>query len=214
MPKFEDLKGKRFGRLVVLEQAETRHTRTRWLCKCDCGKTKIIQSNHLKSGASTSCGCYGKEKVSQAVKKHGLSSSNLFFIWSAMKQRCLNPKDKNYKDYGGRGITVCSEWLNPENFYKWAIANAYKKGLSIDRIDVNGNYEPLNCRWATPKEQMRNTRKNHLITYKEQTKCLAEWAEIINIKSQILYKRLKRGWSIEKALETPLMVNKYKFKGV
>lgn len=124
-----------------------------------------------------------------------------------MKSRCYNKNDKRYKDYGGRGIIVCDEWLDKENgfmnFYQWAMASGYKDNLTIDRIDNNGNYKPNNCRWATDKEQSRNRRSNHLIKYKNETHCIAEWAEKLNIKQTVLIQRIYTyKWSIEKALTT------------
>lgn len=156
-----DLKGYKFGQLTVLREGtrDKGNGERTWLCKCDCGKFKNVRGSHLKSGATKSCGCLIKMK-SGAKPKHGLCKSRTYRIWHCMKQRCYDPKHKSYPDYGGRGITVCAEWLNdPLAFHSWAITHGYSDDLSIDRINVDGNYEPSNCRWATTKEQRANRRR-------------------------------------------------------
>lgn len=157
------LEGERHGKLVVVEEAEPIYSKTgkmirRWKCKCDCGNITIVRHGDLRNGSTVSCGCYNYEKES-AVKTHGYSRTKLGNVFEGMKQRCNNPKNKNYEKYGGRGIKICTEWLNdPKKFFDWAIKNGYKEGLSIDRIDVNGNYEPDNCRWADNETQCLNQR--------------------------------------------------------
>ena len=123
-----------------------------------------------------------------------------------MKNRCYRPKTQSYKSHGARGVTVCDEWLHDfQAFYDWAMANDYADNLTIDRIDVNGNYEPSNCRWTTPKEQANNTRRNRLITYNGKKQTLQQWADEIGIKRQTIEKRLERGWSIENSLNKGVM---------
>lgn len=157
------LEGERYGKLVVMEEAESIYSKTgkmirRWKCKCDCGNITIVRHGDLRNGSTVSCGCYNYEKES-AAKTHGYSRTKLGNVFEGMKQRCNNPKNKNYEKYGGRGIKICTEWLNdPKKFFDWAIKNGYKEGLSIDRIDVNGNYEPDNCRWADNETQCLNQR--------------------------------------------------------
>lgn len=192
----KDLTGKRFGRLVVLKRDFSSEKKgVRWLCKCDCGNEKIILGQTLLRGKAKSCGCYRKEcgNIQKFSTKHNKSHSKIYKTWQCMKSRCYDKNDKyHYKDYGGRGISICNEWLSDfMNFYNWAITNGYKDGLTIDRIDVNGNYEPNNCRWATKEEQANNRRKTQFITYNNETHTINEWCKILNLKKYVLRQRLK-----------------------
>lgn len=141
--------------------------------------------------------------------KHGMYRTRVYCCWNDMKQRCFNPNNKAYPNYGARGIKVCDDWLDKENgfmnFYNWAMENGYQDNLTLDRIDVNGNYEPSNCRWLTIQEQQFNKTTNHLITFNEKTQTTAEWGKELNISPILLSSRLnKLNWSIEKALSTPV----------
>ena len=205
MTKVKDLTNQRFGKLIVIERVENnKKGNAQWLCKCDCGNKKIVTGINLRRKHVQSCGCLRLEKISGSnccLYKHGKTNSRLYTTWHNMKERCLNKKNSRYKYYGARGIKICDEWKNDfMNFYNWAISNGYKDNLTIDRINVNGNYEPLNCRWITIKQQCNNRRNNHLITYNGKTQTMMEWAEFYNINYDILRFRLKKGWSIEKAL--------------
>lgn len=204
----KDLTGKRFKRLYVKERFR-KNKITYYKCVCDCGKTVIVQHGHLTSGNTKSCGCYIKDIAKNNFTKHNKSNINLYHVLNMMKQRCYNKNNKSYDRYGLRNILVCDEWLDKENgfmnFYNWAINNGYQKGLTIDRIDVNGNYEPSNCRWVTQLEQQRNRTNNKKITYNNQTKTISEWSNILNIDVHTLNKRIFiLNWSIEKALTKPV----------
>lgn len=162
-----DLVGQRFGRLTVLERTNLRRRKkVLWRCLCDCGKETLVITNHLTNGNTKSCGCLHLEGNR---KTHGQCGTRLYRIWKSMKTRCYSPTSPIYKHYGGRGITICDEWQKFQPFYKWAMANGYSDKLSIDRIDVNGNYEPSNCRWATSEEQHNNTRRNVMLTCNGET---------------------------------------------
>ena len=210
MGKFQDLTGKKFGRLLVIERVENnKKQQVQWLCKCDCGNEVKVISKSLTSGNTKSCGCLHREINIKRLTTHGLRNTRLNGIWCGVLQRCYNPKNKAYKNYGGRGITVCQEWQdNFQNFYDWSMSNGYNDDLTIDRIDVNGNYEPSNCRWVTKKEQANNMRSNRLLTYNGETHNMKQWAKIMGINYRALQQRLFRGWSIEKALTTPLKKRK------
>lgn len=203
MSKLIDLTGRRFGRLVVVERAEnSADGRARWLCRCDCGQSKTVLGEHLKKGRTKSCGCAKSESSSKRFKKHGGRNSKLYRIWSNMKDRCNNPDCKAYRDYGGRGIKVCEEWTDDFSaFQKWALANGYKEGLTIDRKDNNKGYSPDNCRWTDRKIQGNNKRNCRYITYKGQRKTVAEWSEITGIPHETLLYRLNHGWETERILK-------------
>lgn len=164
MGQLKDLTGQRFGHLTVLERAEKgKFSGAYWLCRCDCGAEKIIRGLTLKNGRTQSCGCLQKEVASQLCtkmrNKHGGHGSRLYRIWKNMHSRCYNANVGNYSYYGGRGITICNEWLNDFSAFRaWALSHGYQDDLTIDRIDVNGNYYPDNCRWVTMKEQNANQR--------------------------------------------------------
>ena len=168
-----------------------------YLCKCDCGNTKIVYKLNLGRDTN-SCGCL--------KKTHGMSKTRIYRTRGDMVQRCYNEKEPSYKNYGARGIKMCDEWKKDfMAFYNWAINNGYKENLTIDRIDVNGNYEPNNCRWATVKEQGRNQRRNHIVEYNGEKHCIVEWAEKLGIKPDCIYSRFRRGWAVEKTLSTKVL---------
>lgn len=188
----KDLTGQRFGRLTVLRFASKKNSNYYWLCKCDCGKETIVSKNHLSDGHTKSCGCFQREASKNFHTIHNMARTKIYSVWNGIKDRCLNNKKKNYKYYGGRGIKVCEEWKNDFlSFYNWAINNGYKEGLTIDRINNEGNYEPNNCRWATHKEQANNTRRNRYITYKGKRQSLANWCRELNIDYQITRGKLR-----------------------
>lgn len=194
MGKVIDLTGQKFGRLTAIERIPRKKESGKhalWKCRCECGNFTFVTSDHLRNGNVKSCGKHN----------HNKSNSRLFSIWLHMRNRCSNQKDKNFYNYGGRGIAVCDEWQNDFlAFYDWAMANGYKDNLTIERIDNNGNYEPANCRWATKKEQANNTRKNHLFTYGGKTQTISQWAEEYGIKPNTLLYRIRRVWNFERAI--------------
>lgn len=297
-----DLTGQRFGKLVVLEEGipiinPNGQRSITWICKCDCGNEKIIRGTSLRNGSTVSCGCFHKEQVRTMMKKHGdAHNSRLYSVWMNMRRRCNDPKNKNYHSYGGRGIKVCDEWANDYiAFRTWALSNGYKEDIkesgrndiTIDRIDVNGNYEPGNCRFLTCRENclnkrdtmtdderyrtcpvcgkkfevkqrakgescsvecslklkaIRNEKKDNYKTkcivcgkvFRNKkskgrdrkycsSKCMGrdespflefngerhrfvEWAEITGIRSNTIHARIRKGWSVERALKTPIQI--------
>jgi len=184
--------GQRFGRLVVIEQLlPDKYHQSYYLCRCDCGQEKRIRGTYLQRGHSKSCGCLRRElAATRAVTTHGKSYTRTYHSWISMHYRCENASAANYPQYGGRGITVCLQWKSFEVFL--ADMGEAPKGRTIDRIDNNGNYEPGNCRWATPKEQTLNRSNTRWITYKGETLCLAEWAQRFSINVSTLYRHLKK----------------------
>lgn len=196
--------GRRFGRLVVKKRGTDRYKPCgercdMWICVCECGVEKEVYGKAMRENRIKSCGCINKECAWN--RKHGQSYTRLHSIWCGMNGRCNNKNSTRYNDWGGRGIKVCKEWEKFEKFYEWSMDNGYADELTIDRIDVNGNYCLENCRWATYKEQGNNKSNNRYITYNGETHTIAEWAEIIGLPYGTLYQRLnKSGWPIEKAL--------------
>lgn len=203
--------GFRSGRLTVVERAESINGKATWRCKCDCGKEIVTRGYSLRNGDAKSCGCWHEEVLAKGNFVHGESRSRIYGIWNTMKSRCNNPNSRKFYRYGKREITVCEEWQKFEPFYEWAVANGYSDDLSIDRIDNDGNYCPENCRWATRREQMNNTSKTIYLSYNGETHPLSEWSEITGIPRVALWKRIRqRGWSVERALTTPLQNNNYR----
>lgn len=205
MPILRDLTGQRFGRLMVMERSQNAKKQVCWRCLCDCGNEIITRADNLVSGRTQSCGCFNREQSSKKHTKHGDSNTRLYSIWKKIKSRCNDKNNTRYSDYGGRGITVCSEWSESfEAFKEWSLENGYRKDLTIDRKDVNGNYEPSNCRWVTNQKQQNNRRDNHFITYNGKTRTITEWARIYNLSENALVHRILRGWEIDRALNTPI----------
>ena len=184
--------GRRYGRLTVISLDHLNKKKaTYWLCKCDCGKQKVISRSGLTSGDIISCGCYKKEHNKEFGLKHGLSNSKLYSTWSGIVQRCTNKNASNYKRYGGRGIKICDEWKNSfQCFYDWAVSSGYSDELTIDRINVNGNYEPSNCRWVSMSVQANNTRRNHYFEYNGVVHTIAQWSRILNVNHETLRYRI------------------------
>lgn len=177
MGKAKDMTGQKCGRLIAIKRVENdKYGNAMWLCRCDCGNDVITKGQHLRSGKTKSCGCYHRDKVSKQSYRHGYSDTPLYKCWHSMKRRCLDKKAESYVNYGERGITICKEWMDPINFIEWALDSGYKKGLTLERVDVNGIYEPNNCTWATRATQNRNTRRNVKVKIGNNTYVLAELA--------------------------------------
>lgn len=203
--KYRDLTGKVFGRLTCIEYAGRDKNFVMWRCRCECGKETVVRATGLlHHGTPLSCGCLRKERARIACTTHGQTprtvTPRLYSIWRCMKQRCTNPKTPPYKYYGERGIRLCDSWLAYLPFYEWAMSNGYQDGLTLDRIDNDGNYEPSNCRWATLEEQGNNRRSNHLITLCGETKTVTEWAKTTGINRGTINSRLRRGLAVEDVL--------------
>ncbi len=211
MARYQDVTGCRFGRLIALEpNGRDKSGYVVWRCKCDCGREVDVSNKYLGKG-TMSCGCLAKELSAKRLETHGKSRSRIYRVHRTMMMRCYNPNAHEYENYGGRGITVCDEWHDFERFYEWAVQNGYDENskkqseCTIDRIDHNGNYEPSNCRFVSMKTQQRNKRSNVLITYNGETHCMSEWAEIAGLKYVTFCHRLKAGWSMEDAMNKPLV---------
>lgn len=186
----KDLTGKRFGRLVAIKKLNSPF----WLCKCDCGKERIVASNHL-GRTTNSCGCIKRELGIKQLEKHGLTTGGkprIFGVWCGMRQRCYDKNTKAYSAYGARGIVVCDEWLSFKAFHKWALLNGYKENLTIDRIDNNGNYEPSNCRWITRIENAKNQRSCIYLTIDSTTDSISGWVKRLNICKPTLYRKFRK----------------------
>ena len=215
-----DLTGQKFGRLTVVGIVteypnKNKRNEAMWECLCEYGKTVFVRGSSLRKGNTKSCGCYRKDIVgpinSRKQTIHGYAGTRIYKIWKSMMNRCYDVNNKNYNIYGGRGITVCEEWHSIENFVEWAFSNGYNDNLTIDRIDGNGGYCPINCRWADKITQNNNTSRNHLLTYNDQTMTIAEWARYTGLTYSCLNTRIQRGWNVEDALFTPT-ITIYKHK--
>lgn len=201
MEKYINLKNKQFGRLTVIKKSEkpqgVKSAYAYWLCKCECGNEIVASSSSLRRGHTRSCGCLAKDLLTS----HGQSKTGIYRRWYGMRQRCNNPKDISYPNYGGRGIRVCEEWdTDFQSFYTWAIADGFSSELQLDRIDTNGNYEPSNCRWVKRQTNMRNKRNNIVVQIDSNVKTLSEWAECSGIPYKTLFMRYQNGWRGKKLI--------------
>lgn len=209
------LEGMKFGRLLVIRNVGVKGKQglIYWECLCDCGNTSEVPGSSLKKGNTQSCGCLGTEARQQLCRDrstHGMHGKRIYNIWRSMRARCTNSNYIGWDDYGGRGISVCAEWLGGfEVFYSWALANGYSDELTIDRKNTDGNYEPENCRWATVLEQQNNRRDNRLISYHGVTDTISQFARSWGIRYSTLLYRIESGWSVDEALErSPSKANK------
>ncbi|GGB41440.1 hypothetical protein GCM10011409_18710 [Lentibacillus populi] len=198
--------GERFGKLTVLREVDRKHGRQHYLCKCDCGNEKVVMKGNLFGGQVRSCGCLKKDNHQNIT--HGQKGTRLYRIWSGMKTRCLNKKDKAFPKYGGRGIRICEQWIEFNGFYEWAKSSGYKDDLTLERKDVNGDYNSSNCKWIPLSDQAKNRTNTPYLTYAREIKTLKEWSEETGIEYSTLHARLKRGWSEERTLSTPSLIKR------
>lgn len=209
-----DITGQKFGRLTAIECLERVAGRGRkWLFRCECGGVIMRFPFQVTSGNTSSCGCIRKEMLimrnKESLSTHRMTGTTEHTIWAKMIQRCRNPNDKNFPSYGGRGIKVCDRWNDPVTGFQefFNDMGMRPKGAQIDRTNNNGNYEPSNCRWVTPKQNSRNRRSNKMIDFRNETKCIAQWVDELGIERKSLGYRLKNQ-TIEKALTTPYFKRK------
>lgn len=211
--KIKDLSGKRFGMITVLSEYIIKEKRVYWYCKCDCGKIFLRRSDIIQRSDVKSCGCYQKINNKVIGTKHGDGSkkskyNRLYHCWQSMKDRCYNSNNPQFKDWGGRGIIVCDEWVSDYvNFKEWALSKGYSDNLTLDRIKVNGNYSPNNCKWSTKAEQNKNTRKCKHILYNGKDYTIPELALLLNISDDTV-----RYWLIEKGKDIDYLVERFKYK--
>lgn len=207
-----DRRGQVFGRLTVLNEPPTKGSRSKlrtWKCRCECGTIKFVNPSLLRTGKTKSCGCLRRD-MGKRKATHGLTDSPEWTAWARIKQVCSNPKNDYWKHYGGRGITICDRWKNSFEAFLQDMgrrpdgAKKHKRSFySIDRIDNNGPYSPENCRWASASEQMNNTTRSRLITFRNETRTLTQWARMLGLDPNVVRHRLIYGWSVELALTTP-----------
>lgn len=192
----------KFGRLTFKEAVAGLRGGARYgVFVCDCGTVKEMSIPNVALGKSTSCGCFARESIGDRARTHGMSKSPEYQTWNRMWSRCTNPITSRYHRYGGRGITVCDRWASFENFYE-DMGPRPSADHSIERDEVDGNYEPGNCRWATKKEQSRNTSTNLFVEYRGERRCVAEWCEITGIPYATFIQRLRRGIPLEQVFDT------------
>jgi hypothetical protein len=212
-----DLTGQKFGRLTVIERNGSKGRSAAWLCEC--GAVKTVASHNLKQGAVKSCGCLSKEiapdrgrksRIGERSRKHGGFGVKLYGVWAGMKRRCTNPNTKYYSYYGRRGITVCDDWsADYAAFRDWALSAGYSIGMSIERIDVNGNYTPDNCKWIPLSEQNANKRWSVKIEYQDKLYTTKELSEIAGLKERTVRERYNRGLAVEEIINPILKKNQY-----
>lgn len=211
----QNITGQRFGRWTVLQFHDSikynyltsSSTVTRWLCRCDCGNEKVVRGQSLKNGRSVSCRCYQREFQRARQTKHGQVNSPEYTAWAHMVDRCDNPKNPAYKNYGGRGITVCERWRTAANFLA-DIGPRPTERHSLERINNDFGYSPSNCRWATPKEQCNNKRTNRRLRFDGRVQTVAQWSRELGIGTSNIWNRLIDGWSTQETLSTPVSEDK------
>lgn len=200
--KLQDLTGQKFGRWNVLEKTDRKSVSVSyWKCVCECGTVREVLANQLKSGRSKSCGCYSREEKSarftEMNKKtkvtHGYYGTRLYSIWSSMKARCETKTNGSYKNYGAKGIKVCEPWRDFSIFKDWALSNGYEDSLTIERMDIKGNYEPSNCKWVTMKEQQNNRSNTTFVMYNNESKPISAWCDELGLDYELISGRYRNG---------------------
>ena len=204
MATAKNITGKQFGRLTAISRAKNARGRTRWNCVCECGNKVIITTKSLSNGDTKSCGCYKVELATKQNTTHGLSKIHrkTMRLWSMMKDRCYNINNKSYHDYGGRGITVCEQWINSFASFYHDMGDR-PTGKTLDRINNDGAYSPSNCKWSTYHEQGHNKRNNVFITHKGVTLTHCQWSNVLGGNDRLVSVRISRGWDDERAVTTP-----------
>jgi hypothetical protein len=188
--------GETFGFLTTLERipaAKTKDGKARWICKCRCGKTREVDSYAMRKGLVTSCGCYYASLIGNRSRIHGMARTRIYAVWKTMHSRCENPNAMGYKNWGGRGITVCERWKDFRNFL--ADMGPPPPKLTLERKNNGGNYEPDNCYWATRAAQAINQRRTIFITHNGMKLALSQWAAVLGISHKLIWKRYNKGWS-------------------
>lgn len=198
-----DISGETFGRLTAIRETDERGSsgEIKWFCVCECGNTNIVSGTALRTGSITSCGCAVSERMrfDPPGRTHGLSGTKTHRVWLAMRRRCRDENSQDYKHYGGRGISVCERWQKFENFLE--DMGKCPRGSTIERLDVDGDYEPDNCEWASRTTQMNNTRRNHILTYEGRAMTMAEWSRKVGMSYTKLRARINMlHWPVGKAL--------------
>ena len=201
MPLLINLSNKRFGSLLVISDGgRDAHGAVLWRCKCDCGKSTLVRGSSLTQGSTRSCGC-GVTCAARRARTHGQSNAPLYRSWQSMKSRCNNPKNADYRNYGGRGIVICLRWSSSFEAFSADMGPSFFENAELDRKDNNGPYEPGNCRWLTHSAQQRNKRSNHLVAIGGVNKTLIEWSEETGLKANTILTRIRRGWPESRLLE-------------
>lgn len=207
-----DLTGDKYGYLTVLKMADVRtnYGRIQWECVCECGNHVVVPAHKLRGGETKSCGCHHYDCNHRSKKQK--NNPRLYNVYMSMKKRCNNPTHPAYPDYGGRGITICEEWNTFEAFCDWALTTGYDENAkhgecTIERIDNSKGYSPDNCRWVNMLEQSNNKRNNRFLTFQGKTQTVTQWSRECGFRENVLYQRLAKGWSVEKALSTPQRYN-------
>lgn len=214
MSKLIDLTGQRFGRLTVIKRTEEIATNksAKWNCICDCGNYCIKASSSLRKFEKSSCGCWKAEITSKLFKKYDIKNKKLYEVWQGMRSRCNYKGNSDYHNYGGRGIKISTEWRDYNVFQKWAIEHGYIQGLTIERIDVDGNYCKENCCWIENKIQAQNTRKVRRFIYKDKVYTIRQLSDIFNVNHRTLVNRLTvLNWDVERAITEPAVKGKNQY---